>query len=125
MAPAAGRVAWTRDSLPENEPGHMDAAHPMGNAVVLDHGQGECSVFAHLVPGSLRVKPGQQVAEGDTLGLCGNSGHSSEPHLHYHLQNGPVPLDADGLPAAFEGYLADGKQVARGEPVRGEKVRRP
>jgi murein DD-endopeptidase MepM/ murein hydrolase activator NlpD len=61
---------------------------------------------------------------GDTLGLCGNSGNSSEPHLHYHLQDAPTFGKADGLPAFFVDYLADDKPVARGEPVQGQVIRR-
>ena len=79
---------------------------------------------ATMIRFSVRVKPDQLVAEGDTLGLCGNSGNSSEPHLHYHLQNGPAFGAADGLPAFFNDYVADDKPVARGEPVRGQAIRR-
>ena len=81
-------------------------------------------MFAHIRPGSVRVKVGQTVAAGDTLGLCGNSGNSSEPHLHYHLQNSPRLFDADGLPAQFVNYLSNGKSVARGLPVKGERIAR-
>ena len=105
-------------------PGAMNAAQRAGNHVILDHGTGEWSLLAHFKRGSLRVKPGQTVAAGDTLGLCGNSGNSSEPHLHYHLQNGPTFGDAEGLPAQFVNYIADDKPIARGIPVRGQVVRR-
>lgn len=124
LAPAAGKVAWVEDGVPDNYPGRMNPARPVGNCVVLDHGQGEFSLFAHLKNGSVRVKPGQEVAQDDTLGLCGNSGNSSEPHLHYHLQNGPTPLRAEGLPAPFVDFVADGKAVERGEPVKGQRIRR-
>lgn len=60
---------------------------------------------------------------GQTLGLCGNSGNSSEPHLHYHLQNTGIFFDGDGLPAQFLNYVADGKAVERGEPRKGQQVR--
>ena len=61
---------------------------------------------------------------GQPLALCGNSGNTSEPHLHYHLQDTPRPFDGDGLPALFESYSADGKAVARGMPLQGQVVRR-
>ena len=66
-----------------------------------------------------RVKPGQ------FLGSCGNSGNTSEPHIHYHLQDRPGfdPAHAEGLPAQFRSYLADGKPVERGEPVKGQVIR--
>jgi len=53
----------------------------------------------------------------------GSSGHSSEPHLHYHLQNTPVLYAGNGLPAQFIDYFADGEHVTRGEPVARQTVR--
>jgi murein DD-endopeptidase MepM/ murein hydrolase activator NlpD len=101
----------------------MDAKNPAGNYVLLDHGDGEYSLLAHLIPGSLAVKPADRVVAGQLLGRCGNSGHSSEPHLHYHLQTSAKVGDGDGLPAQFHGYLADGSLVSRGEPQRGQTIR--
>jgi murein DD-endopeptidase MepM/ murein hydrolase activator NlpD len=124
VAPAAGTVVTAVDGIPDQAPGEMNPAQKAGNHVILDHGNGEYSLLAHLHRGSVRVKPGQKIAEGDTLGLCGNSGNTSEPHLHYHLQNGPTFGDADGLPAQFVDYVADDKPVARGIPVHGQIVRR-
>jgi murein DD-endopeptidase MepM/ murein hydrolase activator NlpD len=121
-APAAGKIAWLSDGLPDNRPGEMSPELPLGNGVIIDHGAGEFSVMGHLQRGSLRVKLDQQVSTGDTLARCGNSGNSSEPHLHYHLQDVPEPLAGDGLPAFFRDYLADGTAVGRGEPRRGQQV---
>ena len=118
LASGAGRVVAVVDGIPENVPGAMPTDAPEGNHVVIDHGNGEISHFAHLVPGSIPVHVGDVVKAGQLLGKCGNSGHSSEPHLHYHLQN----ADGDGLPVQFLGYVADGKRIARGEPVRGQQI---
>ena len=60
---------------------------------------------------------------GDVIGECGNSGRSSEPHLHYHMQNTPDIMNGEGLPAQFQNYYANDEVVRRGEPVRGERVR--
>jgi murein DD-endopeptidase MepM/ murein hydrolase activator NlpD len=68
------------------------------------------------------VKEGQSVTSGQVVGRCGNSGNSSEPHLHYQLQNGPKFGDADGVPAQLHDYVADGKPVTSGEPVRGQTI---
>jgi murein DD-endopeptidase MepM/ murein hydrolase activator NlpD len=124
LAPAAGTVVWARDSLPDNTPGQMDPAHATGNSLVLDHGNGEYSLIAHLQPGSQRFKVGDRVPADAEIGRCGNSGNTSEPHVHYHLQNGPAPFDADGLPAQFVDLRVDGKPVDRGEIVQGQKVSR-
>jgi murein DD-endopeptidase MepM/ murein hydrolase activator NlpD len=122
LAPAAGRVVVVVDGIAENVPGSMDAAHLAGNHVIVDHGNGEFSLLAHLVPGSLTVKVGDQVAAGQKLGRCGNSGHSSEPHLHYHLQTTSRVGQGEGLPAPFLDYVADGGRVARGEPTKGQRI---
>ncbi len=122
LAPAAGLVVEAVDGIDDNRPGEMDAAHPFGNHVVIDHGDGECSVLAHLQKGSVAVTKGTRVKAADPLGRCGNSGHSSEPHLHYHLQNTPRLLDSEGLPAQFTDILVDGHRSARHELLRGEVV---
>ena len=124
LAPAAGTVVWAQDSLPDNPPGKMDPAHATGNSLILDHGNGEYSLLAHMQPGSLRFKPGDHVPADAVVGLCGNSGNTTEPHLHYHLQNGPVPFDADGLPVAFVDLIVDGKRAERAELVKDERVSR-
>lgn len=123
LAPGAGTVVTALDSLADQAPGTMDSANPPGNHVIVDHGNGEFSLLAHLRRGSVAVRAGQRVAAGDKLGECGNSGNTSEPHLHYHLQNGPGFGQAEGLPAQFIGYTADGQRVERGEPVRGQTIR--
>jgi hypothetical protein len=120
LAPAAGTVAEAVDGLPDNPPGVMDAAHPVGNHVVIDHGNGEFSFLAHLQNGSVTPKAGDRVVAGQQLGRCGNSGNTSMPHLHYHLQTTAVFARGEGLPAQFNDYFANGKPVERGEPVRGD-----
>lgn len=123
LSPAAGIVVVAVDGLPDNVPGKADAEHLAGNHVMIDHGHDEYSLLAHLKPTSVAVKVGDAVKVGQALGACGNSGNSSEPHLHFHLQNTPRPLDGEGLPAPFEGYAANGKAVARSEPKKGQAIR--
>src|SRR5690606_25137347 len=122
LAPAGGTVLEAVDGLPDQAIGSRDAEHIAGNHVMLDLGNGEYALLAHLRQGSVAVKAGQQVAAGDELGRCGNSGNTSEPHLHFHLQDAPVFGQGKGLPAFFEHYTADGKAVERGEPVRGQVI---
>ncbi len=124
LAPAVGQVVWAQEGRPDQVPGQMDPEHPIGNGVVIAHGGGEFSLLAHLQPGRMRVVVGDSVAAGDTLGWCGNSGNSSEPHLHFHLQNGPEPLRGEGLPAAFTDVVIDGQRRALAELERGQRVRR-
>ena len=122
LAPGPGIVHAVENGVEDNVPGTMNAERPLGNHVILDHGNGEFSFLAHFRKGGLKVRKGDVVKAGDLLGECGNSGHSSEPHLHYHLQTTPEPFRGDGLPAQFTKYVADGQPVARGEPVRGQTI---
>lgn len=124
FATAGGAVVATENGIAENAPGHMNAKQPLGNHVIIDHGDGEYSFFAHLQRGSVQVEPGMHVKVGDELGRCGNSGNSSEPHLHYHLQTTPVFEKGEALLAQFLDYRADGEKVPRGEPTRGQTVAR-
>lgn len=107
LAVSAATVVSVKDGIPENEPGPKSRAVPMtretlgGNYIVLDLGGGRFAFYAHLQPGSLRVKPGDKVKRGQVLGLVGNSGNSTEPHLHFHVSNGPDPLASEGLPFVF------------------------
>jgi hypothetical protein len=124
LAPAAGKVVRAVGDIPDNpRPGlKHDASPPPGNHVVIDHGKGERSLIAHFRAGSLAVREGQKVAAGALLGRCGNTGNSSQPHIHYHLQTGSAFGAGEGLPAFFNRYQADGAAVARGEPQRGQRV---
>lgn len=122
-APADGGVVRAENELPDNTPGEMNPKAVLGNCVILDHGCGEFSFFAHFRHGTVVVRAGERVRCGQLLAQCGNSGNSSEPHLHYHLQNTSVPFRGDGLPAFFVEYVADGKPVARGELGARQTVR--
>lgn len=122
VAPGPGTVVAALDTVADNTPGVMNRAQPLGNHVILDHGNGEFSFLCHFKQGSVAVKTGQKVKAGDVLGQCGNSGNSSEPHLHYHLQTTPVPSRGAGLPAQFLRYRANGEAVERGEPKQGQAV---
>lgn len=69
-----------------------------GNHVILEVRQGIYAAYAHLIPGSIRVKAGQRVKSGQILGKLGNTGNSSEPHLHFQIMNAPDFIMAEGLP---------------------------
>jgi hypothetical protein len=122
LAPADAKVLEAVDGLPDQAIGTRNPEAVAGNHVMLDLGHGEYAMLAHMRQGSVAVKAGQQVAAGDELGRCGNSGNTSEPHLHFHLQDAPKFGEGDGLPAFFEHYTADGKTVERGEPVQGQTI---
>lgn len=79
-------------------PGRM-----VGNHVILDLGGGTYAMYAHLQRGSLAVREGDKVRAGDQLARCGNSGNSSEPHVHFQLMDGPDLYTAEGVPFSWRG----------------------
>src|SRR3974377_1283874 len=90
--------------------------------VLISHAHSEFSMMDHLKQNSIRFKKGDKVKQGEVVAECGNSGQSPAPHIHYQLQNSAgLPLP-DSLPAQFVDYVADGKPVDVGEPVRGQTV---
>jgi murein DD-endopeptidase MepM/ murein hydrolase activator NlpD len=105
VAPCAGRVVAVEGTLPDMPVPEMDAERKLGNHVILACGD-IWVVVAHLRQGSLRVAAGQEVAVGAPLAQVGNSGNSSEPHLHVHAQmpgRPDAPLAAEPLPVRIGG----------------------
>lgn len=106
-APAAGRVVAATGEHPDDGRFDMrglcaDELVAYGNVVVIDHGNGEMSVLAHLRQGSVSVRVGDAVRQGDVVARVGSSGSSLFPHLHYQLVTG-VEHGAEGLPSYFPG----------------------
>lgn len=121
IAPAAGVVVRARSDRPDQPdpensdpayyaPEHPDGGDP-GNYLVIDHGQGEFSMMAHLLAGSVRVSLGDRVSQGQVVGKLGSSGDTVTPHIHYQLQTGPDWQFADALPCTFSNI---GSPLARG-----------
>jgi hypothetical protein len=75
-----------------------------GNYVVIKHDSGKYTLYAHLKAGSITVKKGEAVVTGQKIGECGHSGHSSEPHLHFQLQDRADFYTAIGLPIKFRNF---------------------
>jgi hypothetical protein len=119
LAVADGIVVETKDGIPENVPGptsravKIDLHTVSGNSIVIDIGAGRFAFYAHLIPGSLRVRKGERVSRGQVIGRVGNSGNSTEPHLHFHLvdglASGTSTLGAEGIPYALEQFEVLGR----------------
>ena len=90
LAPANGRITVLLDSRPDLAIGDSDRRHPEGNYLVMDIGGGRYVMMAHLEQGSARVEVGDRVRVGQRLAQVGNSGNTSEPHLHIQVQNVPT-----------------------------------
>lgn len=115
LAVADGIVVAVKDGIPENIPGPTSRAVPItletvgGNHVIVDIGGGRYAFYAHLQPGSLRVRLNDRVRKGQVVGLVGNSGNSTEPHLHFHISDGASPLGSEGIPYGFDSFEIVGR----------------
>jgi murein DD-endopeptidase MepM/ murein hydrolase activator NlpD len=122
LAPFDGTVTRATGGYDDAPPGKPTGDPSDGNVIVLTHEEGETHesvMMNHLKQNSLKVKRNDQVKTGDVLAECGNSGSGPVPHLHFQMQKSA----GTPLPAQFTDYVADGKPVANGEPVRGQMVK--
>jgi murein DD-endopeptidase MepM/ murein hydrolase activator NlpD len=128
MAPADGEIVRVRSGVrdaPHVGTGWVDwrSRDFTGNSVTIGHAEREFSFLAHLAANSIVVKVGQRVRRGELLARCGNSGHSTEPHLHFQVQDQLAFLGATSLPVAFSGCVVD--EIRSSEPVylqRGSRI---
>lgn len=108
LAPADGIVVSTKNNFPDcriMNDGQTDPNTPDigGNRVVIKHSLNEYSAICHLMPESIVVKKGQKVKKGSVIGKCGNSGNTTEPHIHLQIQNTAHFYSCIGLPVLFSG----------------------
>lgn len=111
VSPCQGIVAAVVDGAPDQPVGAPIFGPPYGNHVRIRTPEFDL-ILAHLRPGSIRVTPGQLLEAGDRVGRVGNSGNSTEPHLHIHAEH-----DGRGLGLRFTGIP--------GRPLRGRKLSAP
>jgi Peptidase family M23 len=137
VAVADGSVAAVFDGMPEQTPnapatGLRGPRDYSGNHVSLQISPSVWAVYAHLQPGSITVKTGDEVKKGQVIGKLGNSGNSSSPHLHFQLSDGPEITTSNSLPFSLDSYslagavdpgqlgaVTDGKGVPPPLPVSG------
>ncbi|MEM7368174.1 MAG: M23 family metallopeptidase [Bacteroidota bacterium] len=107
FSPVGGTIVRLVDNLP-NKPISLapnDTLTPAGNHVVIEFEPERYVFLAHLHPGSLAVSLGDTVEAGDLIGLAGNSGNTSWPHLHIHIQDRPeIDFEATAYPFYFRNF---------------------
>jgi len=122
-APADGVVVKASrnhiESRVNGKKAYCDTWDIRGNFVVIKHAEKEYSALAHLAAGSVVVRAGDFVKQGQIIGKCGNTGNTSQPHLHFQLQSGKSFFTAQGLPIAFSNV------EAREKPNYGKLDSRP
>lgn len=130
LAPVTGTVVATHDSEPDHEARRSQPAlfsyaltqasraragwpSLAGNHVIIARPDGLYVALAHLRSGSVRVHAGRRVSTGDHLGTCGNSGNSTQPHVHVQAMDAPDPATARGVPIEFRDFREWGPGTSR------------
>ena len=123
-AVANGTVVGLQDGLRDQVPGEppvgVTIQNAGGNYIVERIGPHLFAFYAHLQPGSLRVRRGQRLHTGQVIGLLGNSGNSSGPHLHFHIMDTASPLQSNGIPFTFRAFRGQGVVTSEAPMFRGE-----
>ncbi|MEM6997501.1 MAG: M23 family metallopeptidase [Patescibacteria group bacterium] len=132
-APADGQVVQVVDGMPDNEPGYLDGFMALGNHVIIRHAENVYSVIAHIKKASSIVSEGEEIKQGQELGVIGNSGNTTEPHLHMHIMSSltigkrmppkfqyePV---AESVELVFENILVNGEDRESYKPRKNDII---
>jgi murein DD-endopeptidase MepM/ murein hydrolase activator NlpD len=122
IAPCNGEIALVVDGVKDNNPGDFNPVYIPGNTIIIRTRRNEFLLFAHFKHQSIMVKEGDFVRRGQLLGLCGNSGNSSEPHLHFHIQNVEDMNIATGVKCYFDNILVNGVNRKDYSPIQGNII---
>lgn len=123
FAPCDAEVVLAVDGIKDNKPGIVNPIYVPGNTVILKTANNEYLFFAHFKQFSIKVKQGQKVKQGALLGLCGNSGNSTEAHLHFHIQNVEDMNTATGIKCYFDKIIVNGELKNDYSPVKNERIK--
>ncbi|MEA5465222.1 M23 family metallopeptidase [Leptothoe sp. PORK10 BA2] len=122
LAAHEGKVVVSVDGIPDNIPGKMNPQMVYGNVVMIQDSLGFVSVYAHLKNGSVSKRVGDLVSAGDRLGSCGNSGNSSEPHLHFHVQSESGFESGLSIRPLFDKLKINGLPRESYYPIKSERI---
>jgi Peptidase family M23 len=111
-----GRIVLAVDKYEDQIPGELPPIIQLeeadGNFVVIDLGGGNFAFYAHMIKGSLTVEVGDYVTRGQVIGLVGNTGNTSAPHLHFHMMSGPSTFGSNGIPYMIYEYDLIGRATS-------------
>ena len=122
IAPCDGEIVLVVDGIKDNKPGELNPIYIPGNTVIIKTAKNEYLFFAHFKQNSIKVKQGQKIKQGQLLGLCGNSGNSSEAHLHFHIQNVENMVSATGVKCYFDNLIVNGQSKTDYSPIQKDKI---
>src|SRR5580704_15070672 len=113
LAVADALVVSVIDGEPEQTPGNYPTNIPLdkadGNCIILDLGNHRYALYAHMQPGSIKVRSGEKVHLGQVIGLVGDTGNSTVPHLHFQVTDGPSSLSSNGFPYEISEFQVTGE----------------
>jgi hypothetical protein len=121
-SPTDGVVQVAVDGVPDNIPGELNRPSALGNYVMVKSAAGFVVVLAHFRQGSVAKRAGVAVKAGDLLGQCGNSGNSTEPHLHMHVQSEIGMQRSVALRMVFPTLTVSGVPKENYTPTRGDII---
>jgi len=122
LSPIDGVVEEAVNGIPDNIPGEMNRDMKFGNYVKVRSDDGFVVVMCHFKNDSIATRSGQRVKAGDLLGLCGNSGRSTEPHLHLHVQSKIEMEKSVALRAVFQELMVGETLTMRYTPKKGDII---
>jgi len=123
LAPCDAEVIEAVDGVKENTPGEQNPIYAPGNSVMLKTKNNEYILLAHFKNHSIKVHEEEQLKQGQLIGLCGNTGNSSEPHLHFHIENVENMNIATGVKCYFDKIVVNGSSKSDYSPIKGDKVK--
>jgi murein DD-endopeptidase MepM/ murein hydrolase activator NlpD len=122
IAPCDGEIVLVVDGVKDNKPGELNPIYIPGNTVIIKTAKNEYLFFAHFKQNSIKVKQGEKIKQGQLLGLCGNSGNTSEAHLHFHIQNVENMVSATGVKCYFDNLIVNGEAKTDYSPIQKDKI---
>lgn len=123
LSPVSGTIMAASDDYDDNPIGTVDNHNKWGNYIIIQSGWGYYVELSHFAKKSLTVKQGDTVRVGQMVGLCGNSGYSPEPHIHFQCQS-LKHIGAPTIPFSFTNCVADDKCLFGRTYVRkGQRVK--
>lgn len=126
LAVADGQIEEVIGHIDDNAIGQVNLQQNWGNTIVIKHAENLYSKVSHLKKNSIKVKVGDYVKQGDIIALCGNSGRSPEPHLHFQVQCTPY-IGAKTYPYPFAYFTVQGQTELKTfeVPQEGNIIERP
>ena len=120
IAPANAKVIMVVDGIPDNDPGVLNPMFMPGNTVILQTENKDFLFLSHFKQNSISVRVGESVIKNQLLGLSGNSGNSSEAHLHFHIQNRADMIKGIGIKAYFKNVIVNNTEKTNYSPLKGD-----